>query len=680
MIEQVFCVYDWETRSTADLKQLGQTEYARHPSTEILCCAFRIGTRKNFTLNKTQSWSPLLPDWQFTNAYQNFINALFNPAIILVCHNVQFEYAVTKYVLAGRLLQDHRALAAAVEPPERWLCTASLAAAMALPRSLEGAGAALGLPVQKSMEGRKLLLKMCKPRRMTMGDMTSQWHESPEDLKALIDYCVRDVDTEVELFLKARPLIPQEREIWKLDAVINQRGVQIDRELVTRSLKMIAMEAEFLAAETKTVTGGEITSTRQVEKTLAWLSGEKLHIPDLTAKTVKDALAAGLGSPAARRLLEIRQATSKSSTAKYAAFEARSRFDGRMRDNLIYHGTSTGRFSGSGAQVQNLPRPALKQELIEYALSVVKDEPEEQALDWLRVCYGNPMNVFSDLLRSVIVAGPGTELFAADYAAIELRVCFWMADHTKGLAALRNGDDLYVDLAQDIYGQPKASITKDKRFIGKSAVLGAQYQLSHAKFQKQMLGFGVSISEDFAKAVIKAYRTKHRPVVLMWSNLEKAMVAAIQNPGKAYTINHTKWFMQDKFLWCELPSGRRLAYAYPEVKMETPHWGGEEKKPRVYYWCVNGVTRQWERTATFGGAACENVCSGTSRDIMTTAMLKLEAAGYKICMSVHDELVGERTIDEGNLDEFCRIMAEPPPWGRDIPINVEGFVSDRYRK
>jgi DNA polymerase len=65
---------------------------------------------------------------------------------------------------------------------------------------------------------------------------------------------------------------------------------------------------------------------------------------------------------------------------------------------------------------------------------------------------------------------------------------------------------------------------------------------------------------------------------------------------------------------------------------------------------------------------------------MTTAMLKLEAAGYKICMSVHDELVGERTIDEGNLDEFCRIMAEPPPWGRDIPINVEGFVSDRYRK
>ena len=40
--------------------------------------------------------------------------------------------------------------------------------------------------------------------------------------------------------------------------------------------------------------------------------------------------------------------SAKASTAKYVAFELRSRTDGRVRDSIVYHTASTGRFGGAG--------------------------------------------------------------------------------------------------------------------------------------------------------------------------------------------------------------------------------------------------------------------------------------------------------------------------------------------
>jgi len=60
--------------------------------------------------------------------------------------------------------------------------------------------------------------------------------------------------------------------------------------------------------------------------------------------------------PNMREIIEIRQEGSKSSTAKFNALINRTCADSRIRDNLMYHAASTGRFGGKGFQPQNLMR------------------------------------------------------------------------------------------------------------------------------------------------------------------------------------------------------------------------------------------------------------------------------------------------------------------------------------
>src|SRR5690606_32554232 len=91
--------------------------------------------------------------------------------------------------------------------PKRWLCTASLASALALPRNLEGAGKVLNLPIQKDMEGNRLMKKWMKPRKPTKKDPSTR-HTNLDELEKIVKYCITDIEAEVELFLKCPPLTP----------------------------------------------------------------------------------------------------------------------------------------------------------------------------------------------------------------------------------------------------------------------------------------------------------------------------------------------------------------------------------------------------------------------------------------------------------------------------------------
>src|SRR5690606_22550850 len=128
------------------------------------------------------------------------------------------------------------------------------------------------------------------------------------------------------------------------------------------------------------------------------------------------ALSTGLATGLAAEFLKIRQAVSKSSTAKYAALDLRSRTDGRVRDILMFHGASTGRWAGLGVQPQNFPRPVIK--YTDSAFEILK----EKDLELFRLFYGDPMKMLSSCIRGMIIAPPGKELHVADYSAIEARV------------------------------------------------------------------------------------------------------------------------------------------------------------------------------------------------------------------------------------------------------------------
>ena len=136
---------DYETKSTANLPKCGVYQYAKDPTTDILCMAYAFGD------GEVEVWTPDLP-------WPEEINEHILAGLPIYAHNAQFERLITRYIATPRYGCAPVAL-------EQWFCTAAMAAAMALPRSLEGLGAALNLDVQKDMAGSRHMMKMTKPRK-----------------------------------------------------------------------------------------------------------------------------------------------------------------------------------------------------------------------------------------------------------------------------------------------------------------------------------------------------------------------------------------------------------------------------------------------------------------------------------------------------------------------------------
>ena len=681
-MNQKFLVLDYETRSLADLKAVGAYEYSVHPSTKIMCAAFRLGTKEELRTAETKIWSPAFPA-ENGAAFAELVRALLDPSIRIVAHNAFFEQVITRNVLGARLMYSKRGLQEI--PHERWICTAARAAALALPRDLGSACDVLELPIRKDEEGRKLMLKYAKPRKPTKSN-PSVWLKSAADLRRIMEYCRTDIAAEVELFLATPSLNAFETKVWAMDQRMNFKGLRVDRPLVKAVLKMVDEEVSNLDRLTSEMTGGHLKSTTQRAKLLAYIQERGGMLPNLQKKTVEDALAARLLDEHCSELLTIRQAVSKTSTAKYGAFWDRSQSDGRVRDTLMYHGASTGRWAGQGLQIQNFPRGTMK--VTEPMIAEIM----EGDLEWLRLRYGNPMELFSSALRGAILPSEGHELFVGDYATIEARVLFWIARHERGLQDFRDGVDGYRKMGAVIFNKPLEAVTKEsyERQVGKAAFLGCGFQMGWKKFIDNVLKTtGIKLTEPVAKKAVNGYRTEHAPVPKVWSNFERAAIAAVRNPGKVFTINRTKWFCKDGFLWAEIPGGRRLAYFKPSIKMVAPPWekdrelkDGEVRQllPKLYHWSVDPKTHQWVNGGTYGGKLTENVVQAIARDLMCFGMLEFEKAGYTPIGTVHDEGLSERPIGTGSVEEFEALMGKNPPWAGGLPIKVEGWKGPRYRK
>ena len=138
----------------------------------------------------------------------------------------------------------------------------------------------------------------------------------------------------------------------------------------------------------------------------------------------------------------------------------------------------------------------------------------------------------------------------------------------------------------------------------------------------------------------------------------------------AVTTGKIAFRKSGSFLFMRLPSGRCLSYPYPRVlEIKTP-WGA--KKPALTFKTVpnqsnkfkiikdESNTSRWARVSTYGGGLAENATQAVSRDVLAEAMLRVEAAGYPLVMSVHDENVAEPSAAHGSNDEFSHLMAVAP--------------------
>ncbi len=648
---------DLESRNKIPIS-VGASQYAN--TAELMCLSYKIGEAE------VKSWRPGQP----------LPRDLFDHVMSggeLHAHNATFEINMWNKVL----VTQHSF------PPVQlgqWRCTMAECYVAGLPGSLENAAKALELSVTKDMSGRRLMLKMCKPRKPTKHN-SAVWHETPEQIQALCDYCDKDVLSEIAVSESISRLPPREQKIFQFDQIVNRRGVMIDRDLAESAVYLWDRHCEQLNQELSQITFGGVNSANEVASATDLIRSLGVNIPDMTKGVVEAFLEKEDLPPTVKRILEIRNQTSKSSTKKYHRMLACAESDDRIHGLSQYYGAHTGRWAGRLTQFQNLPRGTLKAKteaektvLIESLVELVK----QRSLDAVQLASPLPLgDLLSSLLRSCIIPAKGKRFLVCDFASVEARGLAWVAGEDWLLEAFKDGQDPYVLMASDIYGIKPEDVDGDQRFYGKTAVLGCGYQLGSRGLQSNLKNkFGIEKSAAFCEEIIKGYRRKNEEIKCFWYALGKAAMKAV-NDGKPYKVGnlvmHTKRQGLHDWLCMRLPSGRDVRYFKP--KLVPGDYG-----PQIEYTHADPKTGRPCRSRTYAGKLTENAIQAICRDLLVDAMSRLERAGYEVVFHVHDEVVLEVDNGVGSIAEVEEIMCEVPAWAEGFPIGAEGFECERYRK
>lgn len=657
---------DFETRSLVDVKETGPWRYSTDPSTVPLCLCYTIDNEpvRTITFDDFNNVYDIFGDQYYTQDMQKLYELALDETAIFKAHNSMFEYCMWNNVLAKKYGFPE------IKDLKRWDCTAAKAASHALPRSLGECSLALKLSENKDETGKRVMLQLSKPRKPSKND-PSMWVSDKEKFNTLYDYCRQDVVVERAIDLSLPNLSKQEKAIWELDQKINSRGVKIDTKALDIALKFITAFKERLNVELQDLTSGAVDKATETKRMTDYL---RSHIPitDLRKSTVEDWIKK-TDNPKLKRVLEIRAQGGKSSTAKLESIKNRVCDDGRVKDILVYHGATTGRWAGAGIQVQNFPRGT------GYNSDLVLECLLYNDLDTFEMMYPDVINAISAGLRGFIISEEGFDFVTADFSQIEARVVMMLAGCKSGIEDFRHGRDIYLSLAQEIYKRPLTKKDKDERQLGKVGVLGCGFQMGAARFKEHAKNqAGLVISDELAEKTVKTYRETYPEVVKFWYAQERAAILATKNPGRLYEEGPIRWKVQGNFLYCKLPSGRCLAYPDPQIKVIKTKW--DTDKESLTFMAVNGLTKRWEREHTYGGKLVENIVQATARDLMANGMLNVEKAGYKIVMTVHDEVISEAPEGFGSVEDFEKILSTPPEWAKDYPIKAEGWRGKRYRK
>ena len=636
---------DFETRSHANLPDVGLDIYVNDPTTEVLCIAF--GTQPSDVVVHKPYIFTEQPLWRLINHVKDGGK--------IQAWNAMFEYAIWNCVCVPKYGWPPLKL-------EQVIDSMAIAAANNIPQSLDEAGNFMDSEHKKDAIGARLIQKLCKPNKKGV------FENDPDLLRQLHEYCAQDVRTEMDIVRSLRALSSEEQAVWEVTQRVNLRGVPVDPRELQNAVKAVGEAQVSIDDECVALTGFKPSERA---KLLGWVNKMMIEpLPDLTAETVEKTLKLEHLFKPLRRALELRQEGSQTSVAKYAKMMEIQR-EGKIRNTLVYHGASTGRWaSRGGLNLQNIARPTLEDEAIERAIPSV-------------FMAGNgTMQELSSLVRSAIKAPEGKTFVDVDFSSIENRVGVWLAGQKDKVELFRQGLDEYKAFASSsLYKVPYDDITKDQRQVAKSAVLGAMFGQGAKGLVKYAEGMGVSLSEGQAKNAVDSYRSSYSLVKELWARCESAAIQAVENPGNPFAAGSKIVLKVAKnALWMQLPSGRLICWQRPQLELLTTPWG--QQKVGVTVHSQNTYTRQWSRNALIGSSIFQSAVQGTARDCLAVAMLNLEKAGYEVINSIHDEvlLLVEEQSGESALADVVNIMTTPPTWAPDFPLAAEGWHGKRYRK
>lgn len=639
---------DIETFSPEPLTKCGVYRYCQAPEFEVLLFGYSVDSGPVQVVDLAAG--ERIP--------ADVLAALTDPAVSKWAFNAQFErVCLSRYMgyPVGRYLD-----------PDSWYCTMVWSATLGLPLSLEGAGAVLGLEKQKLKEGKDLVRYFCTPAKARDGSTFRHLPaDAPEKWAAFKAYNLRDVETEMSIQQKLSrfPVSPEEWDNCHLDQRINDRGILLDRTLVSQAIRCDERFKRTHLEQARSVTGLENPNSPAQLK--VWLAEKGVEAESLSKASVQELLSQAEGE--VELALSLRQELAKSSVKKYTAMESVVCPDDRARGLIQFYGANrTGRFAGRLIQVQNLPQnhlPDLKQ-----ARTLVRDG----RFDALELLYDSVPLVLSELIRTAFIPKPGCRFFVADFSAIEARVIAWIAGEQWRQEVFAQGGDIYCASASQMFHVPvvKHGVNGHLRQKGKIAELALGYGGSVGAL-KAMGALNYGLTEAELKPLVDAWRQSNPRIVKFWWDVDRAATTCVRDRVPAET-HGIRFLYQSGMMFIVLPSGRRLVYVKP--KMGVNRYGNES----VTYEGV-GEQKKWLRLESYGPKFVENIVQATARDILVEAMRRLEAAGYQIVMHVHDEAVIEASADT-SLDDICAIMGQPPAWAEGLLLRADGYVCDFYQK
>ena len=653
---------DIETYSSVDLVKTGTRPYTEAPDFAILLISYKVDDQPTRIIDLTGGAGATITLLPVETAdlpagdLDEFLCLLSDPGVIKTAYNAAFERTCLARYFDRPM------------PPEQWQCTMVQAATMGLPGTLAQVGAALGLEKQKMEEGKDLIRYFCKPTkdgtRRLPGDAPEKWERFKQ-------YNVRDVDVETDIRerLSRWPRPQVELDAWALDQRINDRGVRLDAALVDQALKLDAEYSSRLMEEARELTGLQNPNSDAQLKT--WLGAHGVLADSLDKESIP-ALLDAAPDDTTRRALQLRQELGKTSVKKYEAMERGICRDGRVHNLLQFYGAGrTGRWAGRLVQVQNLPQNKLPD--LETARGLVRNGE----FDLLELAYGSPPFVLSQLIRTAFIPSEGCRFIVCDYSAIEARVLAWLAGEKWVLDEFYGDGLIYEATAAMMFHVPKEDIKKggpraDLRSKGKVATLACGYQGSTGALI-QMGALKSGIPEEELQGIVKRWRKANQNIVRFWYDVEAAAIQAVQ--GRPSTLDHGIHFeCEAGYLFITLPSGRRLAYYKPELRMEPKF----EKMGLTYLGI--GQNKQFTRQKSYGGKLVENITQATARDCLRDAMTALDEAGYRIVFHVHDEVIVDMPEGEGSLADMQAIMGRSLQWAPGLPLRAAGFECKFYMK
>jgi DNA polymerase len=630
---------DFETRSECDLPARGPYNYARHPSTQVLCMAYAIDD------GEVELWTPDQP----------FPREILSHQIRV--HNAAFDRLILWYVLCPDLDLPEPAL-------EQFYCTAAQARSNCAPGSLEDVGRFAGASMKKDHRGAALVRKCCLP----------PFKHTPQDLADLFEYCKQDVRAMRAISKSLRDLSPEELADYHVNERINDRGVKVDVELCLAAMRYSEAERVEIEARVVELTEGAVTSVRS-PKMRQWVlerlgpEARKLarsKDKDSIDKTVRANLLAMENPdevpPAVAEVIQCADDLWASSTAKFGRLAALADDeDRRVRGAFVFAGgAATGRAASYGAQVHNFPRKSAK-EPTELRHALVRGHAVVPR-------FGKRVtDALKSMLRPALVADHS--FVVADWSAIEGRVNPWLCGAEAKLDIFRQRLDPYKVNAAATYGVRYEDVTDEQRQVGKVQELALGFGGSTGAFAAMGRGYGVRFEEAQARRIVDAWRRANPWAVMFWQDLERAYMSAMRHPGHEFNAGRVTYFYDKQHLWYMLPSGRVLCY--PFAKFE-----GEHLTYAKASWKPAADATEWPRARLWGGLACENVTQASAHDILRAALRQCDG----VVAHVHDEIVIETAEPERVRAELERIMVTPPAWAVGLPLAVEAKIMARYGK